>query len=179
MGAHAPAQVPAHKFSSLTSYARCLLCCLQHYDFHNALCICYWRLSLASAIEFEVQANCLDFRVSSGDAAEILGCLMFVLPADCCDHVDDGNTRWSLVCYPYSLNWMSEKRREQLDLPQRKRRAFLNSSYIIFGIATWQPLSKNAILSDGNAACFETGPATRSSGKHHAWEREMQTVQQT
>ena len=40
---------------------------------------CYWRFSLASAMEFEVKANCLDFWVSSRDAAEILGCFGFPL----------------------------------------------------------------------------------------------------
>ena len=93
-------QVPAQELSSLTTYARSMFCCLQHYDLDNSLGICYRRVSLAPAREFEVNANCVNFGVSSGDATEILSCVILVLPVHSGDHVDDGDTRWILVSLP-------------------------------------------------------------------------------
>jgi len=93
-------QVLAQELSSLTTYARSMFCCLQHYDLDNSLGICYRRVSLAPAREFEVNANCVNFGVSSGDATEILSCVILVLPIDSGDHVDDGDTRWILVSLP-------------------------------------------------------------------------------
>ena len=61
---------------------------------------------------------------------------------------------------------------------RRSPRFWVISSYIIFGIANCQPCSNNAKLTDGHATCLETRPANRSSGIQHAWECEMQTVQQ-
>ena len=42
------------------------------FDLDNSFGICYRRVSLAPAREFEVKANCFNFGVSSGDATEIL-----------------------------------------------------------------------------------------------------------
>ena len=50
------------------------------FDLYNSLGICYRRVSLAPAREFEVKANCFNFGVSSGDATQILSCLILVLP---------------------------------------------------------------------------------------------------
>ena len=47
-------------------------------DLENTLGICYRRVSLAPAREFEVKANCFNFGVSSGDATEILSCLVLL-----------------------------------------------------------------------------------------------------
>ncbi len=60
-------------------------------------------VSLAPAREFEVNANCVNFGVSSGDATEILSCVILVLPIDSGDHVDDGDTRWILVSLGHML----------------------------------------------------------------------------
>ena len=79
---------------------KCWLFCLQQYDLDNSFGICYWRVSLAPAREFEVKANCFNFGVPSGDATEILSCLILVLPADSGDHVDDGDARRILVSLP-------------------------------------------------------------------------------
>ena len=49
---------------------------------------------------FEVKAICFNFGVPSGDATEILSCLILVLPADSGDHVDDGDARRILVSLP-------------------------------------------------------------------------------
>ena len=50
------------------------------FDLDNSFGICYRRVSLAPAREFEVKANCFNFGVSSGDATQILSCLILVLP---------------------------------------------------------------------------------------------------
>ena len=49
------------------------------FDLDNSFGICYQRVSLAPAREFEVKANCFNFGVSSGDATQILSCLILVL----------------------------------------------------------------------------------------------------
>ena len=49
-------------------------------DLDNSFGIYYRRVSLAPAREFEVKANCFNFGVSSGDATQILSCLILVLP---------------------------------------------------------------------------------------------------
>ena len=71
--------VPAQELSCLTTYTRCSLCCLQHYDLDNSLGICNRRVSLAPAREFEVKADCFDFGVSNGNATEVLSCLIVLL----------------------------------------------------------------------------------------------------
>ena len=71
--------VPAQELSCLTTYTRCSLCCLQHYDLDNSLGICNQRVSLALAREFEVKADCFDFGVSNGNATEVLSCLIVLL----------------------------------------------------------------------------------------------------
>ena len=62
------AQVPAQELSSLTTHVRCLFCCLPHSDLDNCLGICYQRVSLAPAREFEVKADCFNFGVSERSA---------------------------------------------------------------------------------------------------------------
>ena len=49
---------------------------------------------------FEVKAICFNFGVPSGDATEILSCLILVLPIHSGDHIDDGDTRWILISLP-------------------------------------------------------------------------------
>jgi len=57
-----------------------LLPSCRFFDLDNSFGICYRRVSLALAREFEVKANCFNFGVSSGDATQILSCLILVLP---------------------------------------------------------------------------------------------------
>ena len=94
-------QVPAQELSRLTTLARNMVCCLQCCDLDNSRGICCRCVSLAPAREFEVNANCVHFWASSGDATKILGCMILVLPIDNGDHVDNGDTRWIL-----SSDWM-------------------------------------------------------------------------
>ena len=63
----------------MTTHVRCLFCCLPHSDLDNCLGICYQRVSLDPARGLEVKANCFDVGVSSGDATEILSCLIVAI----------------------------------------------------------------------------------------------------
>ena len=75
-GRHA-APVP---FVALLPPPVALLSPCRPFDLDNSFGICYRRVSLAPAREFEVKANCFNFGVSSGDATQILSCLILVLP---------------------------------------------------------------------------------------------------